>query len=592
MKKLTHIIGLSLLAFTPTSQDLEASLLPDISHPAVVSYSNDSMEVFVRGQNNKLVQRSWNGSNWSGWKNHGGTMASAASVVSSSSSLIDVFYIGPDKKIKNRKIIRKRAGRVVDLGGTVTSSPSVIKSSIDQVHLFVRGINGKLVQRVRTGSKWSGWVNLGGTLTSAPNAVALKNGVIKVFYRGLKNGLYRRTFTGKIWLNEAKIPGFLSSAPSSLVDNEGIIHIFAKDKNGGIIFKKSNSTNWVSIGGTGVTAAPAVTIGTTNRIEVFVRDRADHLVQKTKLIRWGGWKNLGGDLRGKLKAKLRIMTHNVYGVFGADCDNRGIVLGSHIGNTKTPYDIVGVQEYYDSPFTCDIDNFGHSIKRSGRYRNGNNVRRFRPKASLQPNGGVGVYTLHAITQFKSWQWSNDNQGTLEGAEGFIFSRIKLNNKNISLDVYTVHLNSGRKNVARRRKQLKQLASKIKLFSATSGNPVIVMGDFNIGGSPTFRGNDGHEDINNILKRPHDLWTEVRPITNGFSFDCETNLTAQDQDRGCTSRMRIDYIYSITDPSLTNSPYLIKIGRQSDVDLLKLKTITGFHVSDHFGLFANIEIRDK
>jgi hypothetical protein len=66
-------------------------------------------------------------------------------------------------------------------------------------------------------------------------------------------------------------------------------------------------------------------------------------------------------------------------------------------------------------------------------------------------------------------------------------------------------------------------------SRTSRNPVLILGDFNIGGPPSGRGNPGYEDIVAILKSPDDLWTSARPREDGYTFDCLVNNTASDCD---------------------------------------------------------------
>ena len=39
---------------------------PDVAGPAAIATPGGGLEVFVRGQNDELVQRTWNGAAWSG----------------------------------------------------------------------------------------------------------------------------------------------------------------------------------------------------------------------------------------------------------------------------------------------------------------------------------------------------------------------------------------------------------------------------------------------------------------------------------------------------------------------------------------------
>jgi endonuclease/exonuclease/phosphatase family metal-dependent hydrolase len=211
------------------------------------------------------------------------------------------------------------------------------------------------------------------------------------------------------------------------------------------------------------------------------------------------------------------------------------------------------------------------------------------------DGGVGIFTLHPIVRFDDWQWRNDAQPP-KAAEGFIFARIRLRS-DLSVDTYVVHLNS---NVgapiaiaaARRKLQLEQLRDKIIELSRGTGNPVIVMGDFNIGGPPSRNGNTGHWDILRVLRFSKDVWMESWPRYNGWTYDCAGNRLAS----GCDERgERIDYILIPTEPALTSSRYVVTIAKRADVNVVRWSTeVTGgpLPVSDHWGLEATIEIRDR
>lgn len=63
------------------------------------------------------------------------------------------------------------------------------------------------------------------------------------------------------------------------------------------------------------TPHPAVLATDGGKLEVFVRGKNDHLVRRRfRNSKWGGWENLGGDLRGHLWKRIKVLTHNVYGV--------------------------------------------------------------------------------------------------------------------------------------------------------------------------------------------------------------------------------------------------------------------------------------
>jgi endonuclease/exonuclease/phosphatase family metal-dependent hydrolase len=307
------------------------------------------------------------------------------------------------------------------------------------------------------------------------------------------------------------------------------------------------------------------------------------------------------DYRG---TKIRVVTHNVYGLrypAGNDrthCEQRARSLGSRVARSKPLYDVVALQEYYDNPdfgrYTCDAAPLTKAIGQTGIYTRKGHYERFTPSPTFKFNGGVGLFARTRIAKKEWWQWKKYASSVYQASEGFQFARIPVRCRNgrscVTLDVYNVHLSSGGKNRAMRKKQARQLAGKIKQLSSRSGNPVIVLGDFNIGGPPTFKGNAGYADIMSILGNPRDLWRETHPRDAGYTYDCTRNRIAALQGCGSVKQKRIDYIFVITHPSLTNSRHEVRIAKPSDVKTVKWFSAPGEHVSDHFGLEATLIIR--
>ncbi len=316
--------------------------------------------------------------------------------------------------------------------------------------------------------------------------------------------------------------------------------------------------------------------------------------------------------------KLKILTHNVYGVDKDRCEKRGKTFGNRVaggGSRNSPpgaYDIVGVQELYEwrwfnSRWVCDEESLVDAIKSNGNYKNSDNTELFTPRANNNINGGIGIFTLHKIIKQGSWQWSNDQQSIYKAAEGFMFTRIKINNVDLELDIYNVHVNGTDKDSVRN-KQLQQLSDKIQELSRTSGNPVLILGDFNIGGPPPNQnppGHNGYDDILRILHNPRDLW-----LNRNYNSSPETGYTtgcgvdSKDAD-GCNGKERIDYIFSVENKSLTNSPYQLVVvdydlptgERRRGVSRVRWAKRGAFYppvryAADHFGVEALIEIRRK
>lgn len=324
-------------------------------------------------------------------------------------------------------------------------------------------------------------------------------------------------------------------------------------------------------------------------------------------------------VQGHLIARIRVLTQNVYGFDEENCKERAKTFGNSVAIINTtspygPYDIIAVQEFYkkywaDWWIACDHNALLEAIQSEGQYLNSDNSFLFRPRVRFQHNGGIGIFTLHKIIQGGEWRWSNDTQVKPKSAEGFVFARIKIPNTDLTIDTYSVHFNSGADIREVRKKELVQLANKIQELSQNSGNPVLVMGDFNIGGPRPLvnpPGNAGYEDIMEILHNPRDLWLE-----DNWNADSKFGYTSgcwvySGDPNSCDGEKRIDYIFIPTHADLTNNSYQILIAHPTDIQtgvpihgvsrVRFHKTVIAYppirYASDHFGVEAFLEIRNK
>ena len=341
--------------------------------------------------------------------------------------------------------------------------------------------------------------------------------------------------------------------------------------------------------------------------------------------------------------KLRVLTHNIYGFTDTGlldldletCGSRANALGDAIAIANPPYDIVGLQEYYDTRFdpewvTCDAHHLRDAIEAKGKwnflpFEGPQYSFTFQPSGeayNFEADGGIGVYSRHPINGTRqSWEFSEKGpwlktRGTLQG---FLFAQIPIPGTGITVDTYVVHtysLTSDHCDRACRLAELTQLADTIHDRSSQSGNPVLIMGDFNIKApaplnSPTPTNYEDYcymipvnwdkpwgekkevcledsryEDITSALGNLRDLWVENHPNDPGITSDnCSHGLPTDCNDR---ESKRIDYIFVPTDDYLTNSPYKVHIRNRGDVKVVVWSD--GFeHVSDHYGVEATIEI---
>lgn len=239
-----------------------------------------------------------------------------------------------------------------------------------------------------------------------------------------------------------------------------------------------------------------------------------------------------------LQAELRVLTHNVFGKSDAYCDQRAHGFGNILAHANPAFDIVGLTEYYSiSDFdllTCDSEHLLNAIRCTGRYTANANSRLFYPEAELLPpnefDGGLGLFTTGTICDFAEMEFTHQPPGPLPHAlQGTILCRIRVPGTNLTVDAYVVHIHSTGNDgcdYCCRRQELQELHDFIAQHSRRSGNPVLVMGDFNIAGPPTCCGPKGYADILEQLGHPRDLWLEAHACSQHTCGDtlgpCEDN----------------------------------------------------------------------
>lgn len=352
---------------------------------------------------------------------------------------------------------------------------------------------------------------------------------------------------------------------------------------------------------------------------------------------------------------LRLLTHNVFGKHERSCANRAAGFGYTVAHAAPAYDVVAVQEYYNitdaNQFTCDSGWLSDAIWCTGRYTQSQNYWRFNPEAEVFPlsefDGGQGIFTLGSICDFHEWEFSYQQAGALQGV---VLSRIAIPGTTITLDVYNVHIHARFADDCDRccrKQELEELAALIAQYSRSSGNPVIVMGDFNTGGPPSCCGNAGYDDIMAALGSPRDLWLEANTCTGSPTMLCGNVADCSDETESCNrnrcntpnvsencweiwpdpnscashlsclnpppafncphpqwagysdddclndltdQQARIDFIFVLEAPGLSSSAFDVELVSSDVVNWTVANTDgTMQHVSDHFGVEATIQV---
>jgi endonuclease/exonuclease/phosphatase family metal-dependent hydrolase len=317
-------------------------------------------------------------------------------------------------------------------------------------------------------------------------------------------------------------------------------------------------------------------------------------------------------LTGQASADARVVTtfrvlhQNIYGRDKRECTERYKALARHILAANPPYDIVTLNEHWNTSLgdlvgeTCDSSVLSDALLEDGRYQDGPDADRHRqsyPNGNLyQMGGGNSVFTTHRITHYDSWKFSNTNNIPVSG---FLLSRIELA-PGVSIDLWSTQLeaDSDGCHEACHQTQIRDIADQIR--DEHSPNPVLMAGDFNVGapmsiverglhyGNPAahpYTGNVGYDFLMSTMRYPSDLWLQAHPLqpdsNDGYTYDDATNPIA-DPD----GRERIDLLLAPANPAFVSGSSRIRV---KEMSVVRWKTVGGMNISDHYGLDATLEI---
>jgi hypothetical protein len=153
---------------------------------AIARRGTPYFDVVARGADNQIYHRFYSpSSGWSGWETIGGEATSAPTVVSHATGVVDVFVRGTDRGIYQKSWDGSKWGDWIALGGVASSAPVAITAAAGTVDLFVRGTDDTVFQKhYSPSSGWTGWQRLDGTkVDSGVGAVADGEAAIDLFAR-------------------------------------------------------------------------------------------------------------------------------------------------------------------------------------------------------------------------------------------------------------------------------------------------------------------------------------------------------------------------------------------------------------------------
>ncbi|KAI4260673.1 MAG: hypothetical protein L6R42_003956, partial [Xanthoria sp. 1 TBL-2021] len=161
------------------------------------SWRPSQVDIFAVGKDGDL-QHKWHYSRWSEWNSLGGTIYGRPKVITPQRNRLDVFAKGKDSKLYQKTFIGEAWTEWIDLGETHHYDPEAVSLTPDRIDLFSVGTDSQLMHSycVDASDKEVGhftpWEKLGGVCVGQPRAVMREGKTLDVFLKQSDSKLYRK----------------------------------------------------------------------------------------------------------------------------------------------------------------------------------------------------------------------------------------------------------------------------------------------------------------------------------------------------------------------------------------------------------------
>jgi Repeat of unknown function (DUF346) len=206
---------------------------PVQSAPGAISIRDGTMDIFVVGPGSQLFQRWWSASGWSDWHGRGGICSFDPAVASFNDQHIQVFVRAGDGTLWHRWWWASGGWSQWHQlwGGQVVGSPSAVSWDYGRIDLVFRGTDNGVHHMYYDGT-WRGPNPLGGWTDGHPDITSWKPGHLDIVIPGGGNKLYRKTFD-RVWSQWEPIPHtyYKQFSPAAVSSSPGRIDVvFQRDE--------------------------------------------------------------------------------------------------------------------------------------------------------------------------------------------------------------------------------------------------------------------------------------------------------------------------------------------------------------------------
>lgn len=282
------------------------------SGPGVSSWGPSRLDVFVRGADNRLYHKYYDGS-WHPWEGPPVipqppvAMMSDPAAVSWGSGRIDILVRGFDSAVYHL-FYDNGWGAWESLGGVTTSGPGVSSWGNGRLDVFAKGTDSRLYHAFYNGSGWSGWESSPtipqspSTMNSDPAAVSWGLGRIDVFVRGTDSAMWHLYYDGS-WGAWESLGGVFRSGPGASSWGVGRIDVFGRGTDLRL-YHGWYDGSWHTYESSPSLPGPPSTMDSDpgavswagGRIDVFLRGADAQIAHEYFDAAWGSWEILSGVL--------------------------------------------------------------------------------------------------------------------------------------------------------------------------------------------------------------------------------------------------------------------------------------------------------
>jgi Protein kinase domain/Repeat of unknown function (DUF346) len=269
-----------------TSATARALVTAAASRPAVTSSGPNSLELFIRGGDDAMWFKSFDGT-WHPWESLG-YLPNDPAVVSTGSGRLDMFVRGSDSSLQHRWFDGIWHPWET-LGGVLTADPAIASSAPGRIDICARSLGNTIYYTYFDGSLHT-WQWQGGISLSAPSVTSSSPGRIDAFVRGGDNALWYRWFDGAAWHDWASLGGSFTSDPSATSWGPGRLDVFTRGSDNSLqhIWFDGAWHPWETLGGS-LTSSPCAVSWGPGRIDICARGAGNTLQHTWFDGAWHDW---------------------------------------------------------------------------------------------------------------------------------------------------------------------------------------------------------------------------------------------------------------------------------------------------------------